>query len=78
MKKKSSAEVVRTQLEDDKKFVMKKYVSLKEGVVLYSIGLTKLRIIAEEAGAIRKIGGIVLINTEAFERYLEAFKVVGD
>lgn len=78
MGRSNGASCVRNNLEEDKRYVQKKFVNLREAVELYSIGLTKLRSMASEAGAIHKIGGLVLINTVIFEEYLETFRIVGD
>ncbi len=59
------------------KVMNKKFVSIKEGVELYSIGSETLRNLAEEAGAIYKIKRKVLINAAIFEEYLESFRVWG-
>ena len=56
------------------KAVMKKYVNASEGAIIYSLGKTRLMDMAEEAGAVYKVGNSALINTEVFEKYLERFK----
>lgn len=54
----------------------KKFVSQKEGAALYSMGVNTFRKIAEEANAIYRVGGkMILVNTEIFEEYLETFRV---
>ncbi|MCI5891771.1 MAG: DUF6462 family protein [Lachnospira sp.] len=58
----------------DTKDVMKKYVNATEGAIIYSIGKTRLMVLAKEAGAIYKIGNSALINTEIFEQYLEKYR----
>ncbi len=58
---------VRTTIESSKK----KYVRYREGAELYSMGMTKFQKLTKEAHARIKIGGIVLVNREAFEKYLE-------
>ena len=52
----------------------KKFVSLQEGVLLYSLGLHTFNNIAKEAGAIYKIKRRVLVNTELVDEYLETFR----
>lgn len=52
----------------------KKYVRYQEGAELYSMGLNTFREIAREAKATVRIKGIVLVNVEIFEEYLELFK----
>lgn len=53
----------------------KKFVRYDEGAVIYSVGLNTFRKIAQEAGAIYRLGGrTVLVNTEIIDDYLEHFK----
>lgn len=53
----------------------KKFIRYKEGVELYSMGITKFQEIAKKAGAIYKVNQMVLVNTEILDHYLEQFKV---
>ena len=53
---------------------MKKFVRYKEGAEIYSMGITKFQTLAREAKATYKIDGIVLVNCEIFERFLEGFR----
>ena len=39
------------------------------------MGLSKFSQLAREANAVYKIDGIVLVNTEIFDRYLEGFRL---
>ena len=43
----------------------KKFVRYREGAALYSMGMTKFQ-------KLSKVDGIVLVNREIFDRYLEA------
>lgn len=52
----------------------KKFVRYKEGAEKYSLGLTKFQALAKEAKAVYKIDGIVLVNCEIFEKFLETFR----
>lgn len=52
----------------------KKYVRYQEGAELYSMGINTFREIARDAKATVRIKGIVLVNIEIFEEYLELFK----
>lgn len=52
----------------------KKFVTLQEGADLYSMGLHSFREIARDAGATYKIKRKVLVNTEIFDEFLEAFR----
>lgn len=58
----------------DIKDVMKKYVNAIEGSIIYGIGKTHIMVMANEAGAIYKVGNSALINTEIFDEYLEQFR----
>ena len=62
-------------LYKEMKVVAKKFVSQKEGAELYSMGVNTFRNLANDAGAVYKVGKLVLINTEVFEQYLETFRV---
>lgn len=60
------------------KQVVKKYVRIGEGSIIYSIGHHRFIEMARAAGAVYKInecqGGTVLINLETFDEYLEQFR----
>ena len=62
-------------LYKEMKIVAKKFVSQKEGAELYSMGVNTFRNLANDAGAVYKVGKLVLINIEVFEQYLETFRV---
>ena len=68
-----------TQMSVDKykdmKVLNKKFLSLKEGAELYSMGRETFRRLADESGAVYRIGKKILINAEVFEEYLESFRV---
>ncbi len=50
----------------------KKYVALKEGSRLYSMGIELFEKIANDAGAIRRIGDKrILVNTDLLNKYIE-------
>lgn len=53
----------------------KKYVRYLEGAEIYSMSLRKFQDLAKDAGAVYKVGKMVLVNCETFERYLETFKI---
>lgn len=61
--------------EAPEKVLVKKFVSLNEGKELYSMGGEMFRRLAEEAGAVYKIGKRVIVNTEEFERNLEQYRL---
>lgn len=52
----------------------KKFVRYKEGAEKYSLGLTKFQELAKEARAVYKIDGVVLVNCEIIEEFLESFR----
>jgi len=52
----------------------KKFVRYDEGAILYSVGINTFRRIAKEAGAIYRLGGTVLVNTQIVDEYLEHFR----
>ena len=52
----------------------RKYIRYKDGAERYSIGVTKFMQLAKEAKAVYKIDGVVLVNTEIFEKYLQGFR----
>ena len=56
----------------------KKFVTLREGADLYSIGLHSFRDLAHDAGAIYKVKRRILVNTEIFDEFLEAFREFDD
>lgn len=50
---------------------IKNYVRVAEAAELFSMGTQSVRSVAEEAGAIRRIRGIILINVKALSDYIE-------
>ncbi len=60
------------------KEIRKHFVTYKEGMVLYSMGLNKFQEHARIAGATYKMGNKVLVNTEIFEGYLAQFRIPGE
>lgn len=57
------------------RYIAKKYFRLQETADLFSIGINKTRELAEEAEAVYKVDGMVLINIELFEKHLETYRV---
>lgn len=49
----------------------KRYVSVKEGMALYSISRGAFMDLATEAGAVRKISKRVLVNVQVMNDYIE-------
>lgn len=66
------------KVPDTNKQVIKKYVRVGEGSIIYSIGRHRFIEMARAAGAVYKInegtGGTVLINLETFDGYMEQFR----
>jgi hypothetical protein len=58
----------------DTRDVMKKYVNVTEGAIIYGISKSRIMVLAAEAGAVYKVGNSAMINTEQFEAYLEKFR----
>lgn len=54
----------------------KKYVRYAEGAELYSMGLHSFMSLAKDANAIRRLKGIVLVNTEKIDEFIESFSDV--
>jgi len=52
----------------------RKFVRYKDAIDIYGIGLTLLKEMASEAHAIIRRGRMVLIDCEAFEKYLETYR----
>ncbi len=57
------------------KEMSKRFVRYKEGAVLYSLSQSTFERRAKDAKAIYKMGKIVLVDTDKFDRYLESFCV---
>ena len=53
----------------------KQYIRYAEGAEIYSMSLRKFQELAHDAGAIYKVGKMVLVNCEELDRYLESFKI---
>ena len=53
----------------------KKYVRYQEGADMYSMSVRKFQDLAKDAGAIYKVGKMVLVKVEIMDAYLETFKL---
>ncbi len=53
----------------------KRLVRYNEGAEMYSMGRNKFQQLAEDANAKLKIGRLVLVDLDAFDKYLETFRV---
>lgn len=54
---------------------IKEYIRLKDGLTIYGLKMTTFRRMARRAGAVYKIGSVVLINKRIFDTYLIEHKV---
>lgn len=54
----------------------KRFVRYKEGAEIYSMSVRKFQDMAKDAGAIYKVGKMVLVNCELFDQYMETFKLL--
>ena len=62
------------ELEKMLQYGRKKFVRYDEGAKIYSMGLHSLQNLAKDAGAVYKIKGVVLVNTQVVDEYLETFR----
>ena len=53
----------------------KKFVRYAEGAKMYAMSIRKFQDFAKEAGAIHKVGRMVLVSCESIDAYLETFRV---
>ena len=51
------------------------YLRPKQGMERYNMSRPQFCKLALEAGSLHKIGSMVLIERESFERYLESFRI---
>ena len=58
-----------------KQEIEKKFVRYAEGAEMYAMSLRKFQDFAKEAGAIHKVGKMVLVSCEIIDKYLETFRV---
>ncbi len=49
----------------------KRYVTVKEGIMLYGLGRHSFEDLIKESGARRKIKGRILVNTEVLNKYID-------
>lgn len=66
------------KVPETSKQVIKKFVRMGEGSIIYGIGRHRFIEMARAAGAVYKInegkGGTVLVNLEVFDEYMEQFR----
>lgn len=70
---------LRNIMEDEKKKRLVpskvKYIRLKEATEIFQIKKTKLSQMARDAGAAYKINGVLLIDPEKLDLYIQSFAV---
>ena len=54
-------------------FIEKRYLRIKEAMIIYSISRSKLQRLLKESKAYLKLDGLVLIDRMAFESYINRF-----
>ncbi len=64
----------RTEIKASSNRLKKNFLTWREGEIVYSIQHRKLLQLADEAGAIYRIDGLVRINRVIFDEYLEKFR----
>ena len=64
----------RTEIKATSNRLKKQFLTWRECEIVYSLQHRKLLKLADEAGAIYRFDGVVLINREIFEAYLEQFR----
>lgn len=57
----------------EKKVDRKKFVRYDVACEIYGMGLTKLKEVARDAGAVYKLNRLVLIDLEKMDKYIETF-----
>ena len=62
------------ELEKMLQYGRKKFVRYDEGAKIYSMGLHSFQNLPKDAGAVYKIKGVVLVNTQVVDEYLETFR----
>ena len=64
----------RKEIKDEAKKLRRKFLRYKEAEIVYSIQHKKLLELADQAGALYRIDGYVLIKRDIFDEYLERFR----
>ena len=64
----------RTEIKAASNRLKKQFLTWRECEIVYSLQHRKLLKLADEVGAIYRFDGVVLINREIFEAYLEQFR----
>ena len=61
------------QVKEEARRLRRKFLRYQQAEIVYSLSHKKLMELANDAGAIYRMEGIVLINREIFDEYLEQF-----
>lgn len=64
----------RTDIKAEAGRLKKKFLTWRECEIVYSLQHRKLLKLADECGAIYRFDGVVLINRDIFDTYLEKFR----
>ncbi|WP_461868292.1 DUF6462 family protein, partial [Fusicatenibacter sp.] len=63
----------RSEVKEEARRLRRKFLRYQQAEIVYSLSHKKLMELANDAGAIYRMDGIVLINREIFDEYLEQF-----
>lgn len=63
----------RSEVKEEARRLRRKFLRYQQAEIVYSLSHKKLTELANDAGAIYRMDGIVLINREIFDEYLEQF-----
>lgn len=63
----------RSEVMETARRLRRKYLRYQQAEIVYSLSHKKLMELASDAEAIHRLDGIVLINREIFDEYLEKF-----
>lgn len=64
----------RSEVQEAARRLRRKFLRYQQAEIVYSLSHKKLMELAYDAGAIYRIEGIVLINRDIFDEYLERFR----
>ena len=63
----------RSEVKEEARRLRRKFLRYQQAEIVYSLSHNKQMVLANDAGAIYRMDGIVLINREIFDEYLEQF-----
>ena len=64
----------RSEVMEGARRLRRKFLRYQQAKIVYSLSHKKLMELANAAGAIYRMDGIVLINRDIFDKYLERFR----